>query len=138
MSDVGNPKDLVGARKAPLSSVPLRVVAEIGVAMFEGASKYGRHNYRFAKIKSSVYFDALMRHMFSWFEGEDNDPDSGLSHVTKAIATLVVLRDAILQGNLIDDRAPKGQAFYTELNNHTAMLVEKYKDVNPKDFTIND
>jgi hypothetical protein len=47
-----------------------------------------------------------MRHLTSWWEGENVDPDSGLSHVTKAIATLTVLRDAMLTGKYSDDRPP--------------------------------
>jgi hypothetical protein len=33
-----NPKDIVGSRKAPLSTVPMGVIAEIGVGMLEGAA----------------------------------------------------------------------------------------------------
>ena len=40
----------------------------------------------------------------AWWEGEDVDPDSGLSHITKAIATLVVLRDSQINLNVDDDR----------------------------------
>jgi hypothetical protein len=53
-----NPKDVVGVRKAPLSCVPKTVVAELGVAMLEGASKYGRHNWREAGVRSSDRLDA--------------------------------------------------------------------------------
>ena len=89
-----NPKDAIGISKAPLSTVSAAVLMEVGVAMLEGASKYGRHNYRAAGVRASVYYDALMRHAMAWWEGEDLDPDSGMSHITKAITTLVVLRDA--------------------------------------------
>lgn len=37
-----NPKDLVGVRKAPMSTVPATVLAGIGVAMLKGAIKYDR------------------------------------------------------------------------------------------------
>lgn len=101
-----NPKDAVGIKKYPLSTVSAPVLAEVGAAMLEGARKYGRHNYRVSGVRSSVYYDASMRHLFSWWEGEDLDPDSGVSHVTKAIASLVVLRDAMMQDKMIDDRPP--------------------------------
>lgn len=123
-----NPKDAIGIQKTPLSTVSAAVLAELGVAMLEGALKYGRHNYRVAGVRSSVYYDAVMRHMMAWWEGEDTDPDSGLSHVTKAIASLAVLRDAMIQGKLADDRPPKSAAFISELNKATAALLEKYPE----------
>lgn len=102
-----NPKDSIGSRKPPLSTIPFPVLFEVGSAMLEGAMKYRRHNYRIAGVRSSVYFDATMRHLASWWEGEDIDPDSGLHHVTKAIASLIVLRDAQMNDMIAqDDRPP--------------------------------
>src|SRR5512143_1165912 len=102
-----NPKDSVGVKKVSLSYVPAPVLMETAVGMQEGGFKYGRHNYRVIGVRGSVYYDATMRHLMSWWEGEDIDPDSGLSHVTKAICSLVVLRDAMMQGCFTDDRPPK-------------------------------
>lgn len=103
-----NPKDAVGVKKwRQFVTVPLTVLAEIGVGMLEGARKYGRHNYRVAGVRASVYVDASIGHIMQWWEGEDIDKDSGLSHITKAICSLVVLRDSMIQGMLTDDRPPK-------------------------------
>lgn len=101
-----NPKDAVGIKKIPFSTVPATVVAEVGIAMLEGARKYGRHNYRIASVRASVYYDAAFRHLTDWWEGTDIDPDSGLSHISKAIAGLVVIRDAMIQDKFVDDRPP--------------------------------
>ena len=109
-----NPKDAVGTKKVPFSTVPATVVAEIGVGMLEGARKYGRHNYRVAGVRGSVYYDAALRHLTAWWEGEDIDPDSGLSHITKAMCSLVVLRDAMIQKKLIDDRPPPAPATHRQ------------------------
>lgn len=133
-----NPKDAVGIRKAPMSTVPANVMAEVGVAMLEGAAKYGRHNYRCAGVRSSVYYDGVMRHLMAWWEGEDIDPDSGLSHVTKAITSLVVLRDAMMQGMCTDDRPPRSVEFYPELNAQAGAVLDKYADRNPRHYTIED
>lgn len=103
-----NPKDAVGVKKwRQFSTIPTTVLAEVGVGMLEGARKYGRHNYRVAGVRSSVYFDAAWGHLMQWWEGEDIDQDSGLSHITKAICSLFVLRDAMIQNMLTDDRPPK-------------------------------
>ena len=135
MSKDTNPKDLVGVRKAPMSTVPANVLAEVGVAMLEGAVKYGRHNYRVSGVRASVYYDGTMRHLMSWWEGEDIDPDSGMSHITKAITSLVVLRDAMMNNMVNDDRPPHPNTFYEGLHTKAASIIDKYADKNPKHYT---
>jgi len=130
-----NPKDMMGVMKAPMSTVSAPVMAEVGVAMLEGALKYGRHNYRAVGVRASVYYDATMRHLMDWWEGQDIDPDSGMSHITKAITSLVVLRDSMIQGNWSDDRPPHSPEFYVELNQKVAALREKYSDRDPVHYT---
>jgi hypothetical protein len=133
-----NPKDSIGIRKAPMSTVSAAVMAEVGVAMLEGAAKYGRHNYRAVGVRASVYYDATLRHLFSWWEGEDLDPDSGMSHIIKAITSLVVLRDAMIQGKLADDRAPVSREFYPALNSAAAAILDRHADKEPRHYTIAD
>jgi hypothetical protein len=124
-----NPKDAIGIAKVPASVVPRTVVAEVGLAMMEGSLKYGRHNYRVAGVRASVYFDAVNRHMDDFWEGVDVDPDSGLSHVTKAIASLVVLRDSMIQGNWVDDRPPSSpEGWQQSCNDIAAALLKKYPE----------
>jgi len=134
-----NPKDLVGSRKAPLSTLPFRVLWRVGLAMLEGMCKYGRHNYRIAGARASVYFDAVVgRHLGGWWEGEDIDPDSGFNHIDKAIAGLMVLRDSMLQGNWVDDRPPSGKEDMGLLNAEAARIVDLHKDKRPHHWTIKD
>ena len=123
-----NPKDRMGVLKVPLSVIPFTVLWELGLALLEGALKYGRHNYRVIGVRASVYYDAVMaRHLPCWWEGEDVDPDSGVHHVSKAIASLVVLRDAMIRGNWVDDRPPKSDPkLILEMNEQVKALLEKY------------
>lgn len=123
-----NPKDVVGVRKAPITTVPMTVIAEVGVAMLEGARKYGRHNYRVDDATASVYIDAAFRHLSKWWDAcEDLDPDSGISHVTKAIASLVVLRDAMICDNFVDDRpVPCPSKFLHSLNKISSDVIDRY------------
>lgn len=124
-----NPKDAVGTKKVPFSVIPQPVIAELGLAMLEGARKYGRHNYRVAGVRESVYLDAAWRHLCSWWEGEDIDPDSGVHHVTKCIATLTVLRDSQIRGNSVDDRPPSvAPGWLIKLNERAGAVIEKYPD----------
>jgi hypothetical protein len=135
-----NPKDAMGTGKAPISTVSAPVMAEVGLAMLEGALKYGRHNYRVSGVRASVYYDAVKnRHLSAWWEGEDIDPDSDLSHITKAIAGLVVLRDSMIQGNWIDDRPPPSPKGWLEkLNAKAAALVAKYAGKSKEPFLATD
>jgi len=123
-----NPKDAVGIKKVPLSCVPAPVMMEVALGMMEGARKYGRHNYRKAGVRASVYYDASMRHLMDWWEGTDIDPDSGLSHVTKAITALVVLRDAMMNEMWADDRPPsfKDPEWVKKMNKKAEEIIEKY------------
>jgi hypothetical protein len=127
MKKATNPKDAVGVRKVPFSTVPAEVVAEIGLGMLEGARKYGRHNYRVVGVRASVYYDALFRHITAWWEGEDYDAESGMSHVAKAITSLVVLRDAMLNGKLTDDRPPKlPPGWIPAMNMKASKIIDKH------------
>lgn len=122
-----NPKDAVGIKKPPMSTIPAPVLMQVGLAMLEGARKYGRHNYRISRVRYSVYYDAVMRHMMQAWEGEDVDPDSGLPHVIKAIASLVVLADAMHQNNLVDDRPPTSKAgWLRDMQTQVDELFAKY------------
>ena len=128
-----NPKDAIGTKKVPMSVVPANVMAEVALGLMEGARKYRRHNYRVVGVRASVYYDATMRHLMDWWEGTDIDPDSGLHHVSKAISSLVVLRDAMLQDKCNDDRPPKtlNRAWVKEANVKAAEIINKYPEELP-------
>lgn len=123
-----NPKDAIGVAKAYQSTIPRPVIWEVGLAMLEGALKYGRHNYRKAGVRTSVYYDAFMRHLDAYWEGEDIDPMSGLSHITKAIAGLIVFRDAMMNDLVTDDRPPRpaNPNWLEELNQKAKDLLDQY------------
>jgi len=124
-----NPKDAVGVKKVPMSTVSAPVLMEMGLAMLEGDRKYGRHNYRVIGVRASVYYDAAMRHLMAWWEGEDIDPDSGISHIAKALSCLAVLRDSMINEKFTDDRPPKiKDGWIKELNKKTAEIIERYPD----------
>lgn len=128
-----NPKDAVGVKKVPIHVIPFQVLAEVGVALLEGARKYGSYNWRKSGVRASVYFDAQVgRHLSAWWDGEDLDSDSGISHVTKAIAGLIILRDSMIQENWVDDRPIKGkQGWIQELNKKAEDIIARYPDALP-------
>lgn len=135
-----NPKAAIGVRKTPFSVIPFDVVAELGNAMLEGSAKYGRHNYRAAGARASVYFDGTLRHLARWWEGQDIDPDSGVNHISKAIASLVVLRAAMLADKFEDDRPPRvmTDGDWDTSNATAAAIIDKHADKTPKHYTEKD
>lgn len=132
MKKESNPKDTAGKKKVAFSVVPAEVMAEVALGLMEGARKYGRHNYREAGVTASVYYDATFRHLTDWWEGTDIDPDSDLNHITKAITSLVVLRDSMIYGNWEDDRPPKlKEGWLQDYNIKSLKLIEKYPEAVP-------
>ena len=127
-----NPKDAIGSAKNPHGCISRAVLAEVGLAFMEGARKYRRHNYRVTPVRAEVYFDAANRHLDAWWEGEDIDPDSGLPHLTKAIACLFVIRDAIINDSWCDDRPPKvPQEHWDFIKERTTEIVKRYPESKP-------
>jgi hypothetical protein len=132
-----NPKEGVGIQKAPMHNLPCDVLMEMGLAMAEGARKYGSHNYRPMGAKASVYYDALMRHVMAWWEGEDIDPACGVNHLVKAICCLLVLRASQNAHTWIDDRPYRlpGGLTVDYYNHQMELLLQKHVDVpQPKHF----
>jgi len=57
------------------------------VRMF-GAKKYARNNFKITGFKYTRSLAAALRHIYAFLNGEDNDPESGLSHLGHAICSL--------------------------------------------------
>jgi hypothetical protein len=130
MSKESNPKQANGIKKVPLHNIPCRPLFEVGLAFMEGARKYGSHNYRDVGVRASVYYDAVMRHLMAWWEGEEIDPDSGVPHIIKAIACLFVLRDSMYMCNWSDDRPLMytGGLRMEELNKMAEEVIDRYPE----------
>lgn len=100
-----NPKTIAGSKKLALSFVPASSLALINQALENGAAKYGTKNWLDTKIPARTYIDAAARHTALWFEGgQDCAEDSGIHHLAHAAASYIILLDAMLNGQLIDDR----------------------------------
>lgn len=120
-----NPKDSCGIKKVPMSGMPMNVLMEAGLVKLHGDLKYGRFNWREAGVRGSVYYDAALRHLAAWYEGEDIDPDSGIHHIAHAICGLSVLRDSIIRDNWSDDRPPPSDTgWINEFNKQAAKMID--------------
>lgn len=105
-----NPKTAQGRKKPPVHAIPPSAILHLGSAMENGEGKYGLMNWREKRVSSSVYYDAAMRHLMSWWDGEDHSRDTTppVHHLAHVLACLSIILDAMETGNLNDDRPIKG------------------------------
>lgn len=95
------------AGKAPIGLIPSKALTAIAEVLAFGAARYGAHNWR-AGLAWSRLYDAALRHILAWKEGEDLDPESSLSHLAHASCCLMFLLELIKTRPDLDDRY-KGQ-----------------------------
>lgn len=110
MTEGVNPKDLVGATKAPLALVPPALVIGAAEALATGRDKYGAYNWRDYPVQAVTYVEAAMRHLLAYMDGEDYAADTQVHHVKHAVAGLGVLLDCIAMGTVDDNRPLPGPA----------------------------
>lgn len=70
--------------------LPPELLEETARVLTFGAQKYSAHNWA-QGASWSRYFSAMMRHMWAWWRGEDNDPETGFSHLAHAACCLSFL-----------------------------------------------
>lgn len=140
--DPANPKDRIGSTKLPLGLFPVVAIAQGALALYDGKLKYGENNYRATKVRASIYLDAALRHLYKLSEGEDTDPESGISHAGHILACLAIYLDAGVCGTLIDDRKFAGAKAVEALSALTALvpaLQQRHAGAEaPKHYTIQD
>jgi hypothetical protein len=107
-SEDNNPKARAGALKVPTQFVPPVAKLHLGLAMKDGAEKYGPFNWRIEPVSSTTYMGAMERHLAAWFDGEDKAEDSGCHHLAHVMACCALILDSEDLGVLVDDRPPKG------------------------------
>lgn len=148
MTDKSNPKDVMGSQKDLIHLVPPEAIRGISKAMKYGAREakradgtlgYGDYNWRFTKVRLTVYLDAIMRHTMALIDGQDLDPDSGLAHEYHIGANIAIIADAKKYNCLIDDR-PKSnlseEYFKTFTEDETKKELENYLNKPSDGFSI--
>jgi hypothetical protein len=99
-----NPKTAIGITKPSISAIPPVAILKLGEAMTDGKRKYGLCNWREKTVSASIYYDAAFRHLASWYDGEDLASDSLVDHLAHTMACCAILIDAIMLGQINDDR----------------------------------
>lgn len=78
-------------------------IEQVLAVMEFGAAKYGEHNWM-AGMQHSRAFNAAVRHLWAWWRGEDNDPESGLPHLAHAAVNCLFIIDWTRMKRGEDDR----------------------------------
>ena len=94
-------KDDLG--KEPWHLAPWDAFRAIVKVLRFGANKYAPRNWEYGMDWSRVYA-AILRHLTAWWEGEKNDPESGMPHLWHAGCCMVFLIAYELRGVGTDDR----------------------------------
>lgn len=80
---------------------PLMAVVDV---LTYGAHKYAPDNWKKVPQARERYADALLRHIFSWLDGESHDPESELHHLAHAGCCILFLLHFELKED--DDATP--------------------------------
>ena len=72
-----------GQKDAQLGAIDPLSLLELAKVAGYGTDKYERYNF-LKGYNWSLSFDALCRHAFAFWAGEDMDPESGLPHMAHA------------------------------------------------------
>lgn len=89
--------------KAPIHHVWSGFTQAVALVMGKGADKYEAYNWRKGLAWSRVW-DAANRHLQAFWEGEDNDPETGYSHLAHAGANIMMLIWHVAHRPDLDDR----------------------------------
>lgn len=121
--------------KARMSSMPVASILRLTKAFSEGRRKHGGDlGWRTEGRKASECFDAIMRHAFAWWEGEDYDDDGEMldvllckHHIEAVASTALILLDAIETCSLYDDRPTTSQpGWLRRLNEELDRMEQKH------------
>lgn len=93
--------------KARYDLIPPEIEEAIAKVLTFGAGKYGERNWELGMRWGRPYA-ALRRHMAAWWSGENNDPETGMSHLAHAACCIAFLVAFEARGVGTDDR-PKGE-----------------------------
>jgi len=89
--------------KTPMNLLSREALEQIAMVMAFGKDKYAAHNWR-KGFQWSRPLSAAMRHIMAFNDGEDKDPESGLSHLAHAACCIMFLLEFEKTHKELDDR----------------------------------
>ena len=77
--------------KSRWSLLPSGTVQQIINVLEFGAVKYKEDNWKYVDRGPERYYDAMMRHVHAWRDGEKNDPETGHHHLAHAACCILFI-----------------------------------------------
>ena len=84
--------------------IPFDLLSDVNTVLRYGAKKYKFENWKKEGFQYSRAYNALLRHIFAFWRGEDVDPESGMSHIDHAMCNLLFLKYHIKNKTNTDNR----------------------------------
>ena len=97
MSDATEGRKYDGG-KPMMSLVPPYALEEMARVLTKGAEKYAIDNWKYVENGKQRYQDAMLRHIYAYLKGEQNDPEFGTHHLAHAASCLFFLLDCEVSG----------------------------------------
>ena len=73
------------------SLLPTDAIESILRVLEKGAQKYSAGGWEFVPNARERYWNAAQRHLWAWWNGEDNDPEWNLPHLAHAGCCVIFL-----------------------------------------------
>jgi hypothetical protein len=89
--------------KPPMGLLPWPALVEVAKVLEHGANKYERYNWLKGMAWSRLY-DAALRHLSAWIQGQDCDEETDLSHLSHCACCILFLLTYEVLGLGTDDR----------------------------------
>jgi len=105
-----------GMKLARFDLLPYDALWVVAKIFGMGARKYAARNWE-RGYDWSKSFAAVQRHLALWWQGEDRDTESGLSHLAHAVVNLLFLMAFEIRGVGVDDRTKCTSGMNAECTN---------------------
>jgi hypothetical protein len=89
------------AGKLEWSLLPMESAEEIIKVLMFGSKKYAPDNWKKIEGWDRRYFDAALRHMSAWKQGEKVDSETGITHIAHAACCLMFIISKELENDRI-------------------------------------
>jgi len=121
--------------KPRMDLIPMKAMEEVASVLTFGAKKYDAWNWS-KGINYSRLNGAALRHLTAFMEGENIDPETGISHIAHAACNMLFLLDMVRNKPDMDDRRftlqPRPEDIkkvFDELQNKLDELGKPLKDL---------
>lgn len=99
------------ASKVRVDLLPVGPMMQVAEVFTFGAKKYFADSYRQGEtVAWSRTYGSILRHLMSFWNGEDKDSESGLLHLAHAGTQLFILMEHVAHNKNKDDRFVRSQA----------------------------